>query len=125
MKCRTLVLIPMAAILALTSIGWAHEPVKLTGYVVDVMCATDHTKDSPGDAAKFGAGHTKECALMTECTKTGYGILVDGKWYPFDENGNELAKAAFEKTQKKDNIKMTVEGKKHGDKILVERITEE
>jgi hypothetical protein len=45
----------------------AHEKVKLTGYVVDVVCAADHTKDNPEDATKFAADHTKECALMEEC----------------------------------------------------------
>ncbi len=125
MKNRAFVLTTVALVLALTTAAWAHSPVKLTGYVVDVMCAADHTKDNPSDAAKFAAGHTKECALMPECVRQGYGIFADGKWYPFDDNGNKLAKAAFEKTSKKDNIKMTVEGKIHGDRLLVESITEE
>ncbi len=61
---------------------------------------------------------------MEDCIKGGYGVYADGKWYPFDAKGNELAKAAFEKTTKKDHIKMTVEGMKHDGKILVEKITE-
>ena len=28
---------------------------------------------------------------MEECVKSGYGIYADGKWYPFDAKGNELA----------------------------------
>ena len=102
----------------------AHEKVKLTGYVVDVVCAADHTKATPEDATKFAAGHTKECGLMEECVKGGYGIFADGKWYPFDAQGNTLAKAIFEKTAKKDQIKVTVEGMKHDGKILVEKLTE-
>ena len=102
----------------------AHEKVKLTGYVVDMVCFADHVKDSPEDATKFAAEHTKECALMEECVKSGYGVYADGKWYPFDAKGNELAKAVFEKSAKKDHVKMTVEGMKHEGKILVEKITE-
>jgi hypothetical protein len=102
----------------------AHEKVKLTGYVVDVACGAEHATDSPEDATKFAAEHTKECGLMEECVKSGYGIFADGKWYPFDEKGNAMAKALFEKTAKKDHIKATVEGMKHQDKILVERLTE-
>src|SRR5262249_10124365 len=102
----------------------AHEKVKLTGYVVDVVCAADHAKDNPEDATKFAAEHTKECALMEECVKGGYGVFADGKWYPFDAKGNTLAKALFEKTGKKDQIKMTCEGMKHEAKILVEKLTE-
>jgi len=102
----------------------AHEKVKLTGYVVDVVCAADHTKDNPEDATKFAAEHTQECALMEECVKSGYGIFADGKWYPFDAKGNTLAKALLDKTAKKDHIKVTVEGMKHEGKILVEKLAE-
>ncbi|HZF39584.1 MAG TPA: hypothetical protein VE715_12220 [Blastocatellia bacterium] len=106
------------------AVVWAHEKVKLTGYVVDVVCFADHANESPEAATKFAAEHTKECALMEECVKSGYGVYADGKWYPFDAKGNELAKAVFEKSGKKDHIKMTVEGMKHEGKILVEKITE-
>jgi len=113
------------ALLFATSVVWAHEKVKLSGYLADTMCASSHTKDSAEDATKFAAEHTRECALMEDCVKSGYGVFSDGKWYPFDEKGNELAKAIFDKSQKKDHFKVTVEGMKHGDKILVEKITEE
>ena len=102
----------------------AHEKVKLTGYVVDVVCFADHVKDSPEAATKVAAEHTRECSLMEECVKSGYGVYADGKWYPFDAKGNELAKAVFEKSAKKDHVKMTVEGILHEGKILVQKITE-
>jgi hypothetical protein len=41
--------------------------VRLTGYVVDVKCATEHAKGKPEDIMKFAAEHTKECALKEEC----------------------------------------------------------
>ena len=107
-----------------TSVVWAHEKVKLTGYVVDVMCFGDHAKDKVEDATKVAAEHTKECALMDDCVKSGYGLYADGKWYPFDAKGNELAKALFDKTKKSDHLKVIVEGMKHEEKILVEKLTE-
>src|SRR5262249_42181587 len=121
---RTIILSAIVAGLIAVLTALAHEKAKLTGYIVDVACAAGHTKDSSEDLTKFAAEHTKECALMEECVKSGYGIVADGKWYPFDAKGNELAKALFEKTAKKDHIKMTVEGMKHDGKILVEKITE-
>ncbi|MEO6726999.1 MAG: hypothetical protein ABIP14_17050 [Blastocatellia bacterium] len=122
---KTLFLSLIAGLLiAATTVAWAHEKVKLTGYVVDVMCFAEHVKEAPEAANKAAAEHTKECALMEDCVKSGYGIYADGKWYPFDAKGNALAKAAFDKTSKKDHIKMTVEGMKHDGKILVEKITE-
>lgn len=128
---RNSILLTLLTTLLITaaSIAWAHEKVKLTGYVVDVMCFAEHSKDLSDAAKKEAAGkaaaeHTKECALMDECVKSGYGIYTDGKWYPFDAKGNGLAKSLFEKTAKKDHIKMTVEGMKHDGKILVEKLTE-
>ncbi len=125
MKSKTLLLSLMAPAIVFAAVVLAHEKVKLTGYVVDVMCAADHTKDKAEDAMKIASEHTKSCGLMDECVKSGYGIFADGKWYPFDAKGNELAKAMFEKTRKKDHIKVIVEGMKHDGKILVEKITEE
>ena len=107
-----------------SSAALAHEKVKLTGYLVDSMCAAGHTKDKPEDAAKFAAEHTKECSLMEDCVKSGFGVFVDGKCFPFDAKGNEIAKGLVEKTIKKDHIKVIVEGMKHDGKILVEKIGE-
>jgi len=122
---KTIFLSLAAALLVTACAGaQAHEKVKLTGYVVDVVCFADHVKDSPEAATKVAAEHTKECALMEDCVKGGYGVYADGQWYPFDAKGNELAKAVFEKTGKKDHVKMTVEGMKHEGKILAQKITE-
>lgn len=123
---KTIFLSLIAALLvtAVTLVS-AHEKVKLTGYVVDLTCFAEHAKDKLEAANKIAAEHTKECALMDDCIKGGYGIYADGQWYPFDAKGNELAKAAFEKSSKKDHFKMTVEGMKHEGKILVAKITEE
>lgn len=118
------IILTVIAFLSVFSLAYAHEKVKLTGYLVDAMCAAEHTKDKPEDAMKFAAEHTKEDALMEACVKSGYGIFADGQWYPFDAKGNELAKALFEKTQKKDHVKATVEGMKHDGKILVQKLTE-
>ncbi len=111
-------------VLAASSLVLAHEKVKLTGYLGDVMCTTGHLKDSPEELTKVTAEHEKSCGLMDACVKSGYGIVADGKWYPFDEKGNKLAKGVFEKTAKTDHIKVIVEGMQHDGKILVESITE-
>jgi hypothetical protein len=50
---RAIALSMLAVGLIAVSSVRAHEKVKLTGYVVDVVCAADHTKDNPEDATKF------------------------------------------------------------------------
>lgn len=122
MKKQAIILIALAASVITTSTVSAHEKVKLSGYIVDVMCFAEHAKDATNVAKKAAAEHTRDCALMEECVKSGYGIYADGKWYPFDAKGNELAKAMFDKAKRKDNIKVTVEGMNHDGKILVDKI---
>jgi hypothetical protein len=125
MKKNSILLTLSATLLiALASLAWAHEKVKLTGYVVDVVCFAAQANGKPEEANKAAAEHTKDCALMADCVKGGYGIYADSKWYPFDAKGNELAKALFEKITKKDHLKMTVEGMTHDGKILVQTLTE-
>jgi hypothetical protein len=97
---RAIALSMLVVGLTAVSIVRAHEKVKLTGYLVDVVCAAEHTKDKPEDATKYAAEHTKECGLMEECVNGGYGILAGGNWHPFDAKGNTMAKALFEKTAK-------------------------
>jgi hypothetical protein len=118
------IFLTVIALLFVFSLAYANEKVKLTGYVVDVKCAAGHAKGKPEDAMKFAASHTRECALEAACVRSGYGIFADGQWFTFDAKGNELAKAVFEKTQKKDHIKMTVEGTKHEGKIQVQSLIE-
>lgn len=124
LKKLAIALVALTALVVIASSVLAHEKVKLAGYVVDVMCFAEHIKEAPEAATKAASEHTKECALMEDCVKSGYGIYADGKWYPFDAKGNDLAKSLFGKTARKDHIKMVVEGMKHDGKILVERITE-
>ncbi len=124
MKKSIVALFAFVILVAVVASATPHEKVKLTGYVVDMVCFAETAKGKPEAATKAAAEHTKECALMPDCIKGGYGIYADGKWYPFDAKGNELAKALFEKTAKKDQIKMTVEGMTHDGKVLVSTITE-
>jgi len=123
MKKAIAMSIGMALMIGTAIIARAHENVKLTGYLVDAMCAASHMKSHPENADAFAAGHTKGCALMPECVESGYGIISGGKWYAFDAKGNELAKAIFDKTDKKDHISATVEGMEHDGKIMVEKLT--
>src|SRR5258708_7818010 len=122
---KKIVLVLIAVLMFMVSIASAHEPIKVSGFLVDKMCAASHTKDKPADATKFSSEHTKECGLMDDCVKSGYGVFADGKWYEFDEKGSKLALAIFNKTKKTDQIKVTVEGQLHDGKILVGKLTED
>jgi hypothetical protein len=101
---RKLVLVMlMVAPLAASAATWANAPL------VDHNCM-EKVKANP-DA------HTTACLL--QCASSGYGILEEGKWIPFDKAGNEKVVAALKATQKKDHIRVNVTGKEEGSKIHV------
>jgi hypothetical protein len=64
--------------------------------------------------------HTKECALMPDCQKSGYGVYTsDNKFLKFDDAGNRKALAAIKASTKLDDFEVEVTGEIKGDTIKV------
>jgi hypothetical protein len=61
---------------------------------------------------------------MENCAKSGYGVFADGKYYEFDEKGNEIAKTKIEASKKDSGAKYKVEGSVDGSKLMVKSISE-
>ncbi|MCI0660244.1 MAG: hypothetical protein L0220_04150 [Acidobacteria bacterium] len=95
----------------------------LSGPIVDQMCAGGMVKKGSHSGA---AGHSGKagCALKEACAKSGFGVFADGKFYKFDTKGNELAKAALEKSSKDTGVNFKVTGKVDGENIAVSSIVE-
>ena len=94
------------------------KTVKVTGYVVDNMCAEMHGTE---DEAK---NHPNACALMPSCEKSGYAVVSGDKSYKLDDNGNKLAEQVLKNTQTKKGLKVEVEGTIEGDTLHAEKLTE-
>ena len=96
----------------------------MKGYIVDEMCGKDMAGKS--DAMTKASKHPASCALKSSCSESGYGLVSDGKWYKFDDNGNTEAKALLEKSKnKKGGTKMVeVTGTRDGDNLAVTSIKE-
>lgn len=92
-------------------------PGTWSGTLIDKHCGSDMT------AAKLPT-HEKSCVM--KCAKDGksLGMMVDGKWYAFDKNGEKLGWAILKKTKASANVQVSVEGKLKGDKITVTKMTE-
>jgi hypothetical protein len=91
---------------------------KIHGYLVDIACA-----DEEGQKAGFGAKHSKECLLMPECVKSGYGVLTDDKKvYKFDKAGNAEAKKFINTLKKEKDIQVDVTGTVTGETMTVSKI---
>jgi hypothetical protein len=60
---------------------------RFEGYVLDRHCAK-----AEGEAlSDAGKSHTRACLIKGQCSRSGYGLVVDGKWYAFDRRGSAQA----------------------------------
>jgi hypothetical protein len=97
----------------------AQADQKVSGYLVDAVCAGNHATE-PG----YKESHDRACNLMASCVKSGYTlILPDNKVLKFDPKGNELALAFSKTTEKEKAIKVTVTGTVKDQTIAVKAIT--
>lgn len=111
MKYRKLVL---AAALAML-FTLATPAAELQGYLMDKMCAQ---KSSTPEAA---AKHDRNCLIG--CARNGYGVLTsDGKFIPFDKEGNRKAAELLKGSDKKDNFKVDVTGEEQGGVLKVKTL---
>ena len=67
--------------------------------------------------------HTRECALMPACQKSGYGIFTyDQKFFAFDPARSRKALEAIRASKKLDDLEVVVTGEIKGDTIKVETL---
>jgi hypothetical protein len=65
--------------------------------------------------------HTRECAL--KCAASGYGIVTeDQKFLKFDADGNAKMKDALQASDKKDHLRVDVNGDVENDTLKVKSI---
>jgi hypothetical protein len=103
-------------LLALVAGLCSAEQKTLTGYLLDKACSAD----AVAKGEKVAKEHSLDCALMDDCAKSGYGVLVaGGKFITFDAAGNKRALAALKGAKKKNDFQVTVTGDVTGDTIKV------
>jgi hypothetical protein len=91
---------------------------KISGYVVDTVCAV-----GSGTKPGYAANHDKTCHLMAGCIKSGYSLVTaDNKVLKFDQKGADLALALIKATDKDKDWKVVVTGKVDGQTIAVDTI---
>jgi len=96
------------------------------GVLIDKQCSYKaETRVVPGGTLEGGMlvayTHTRQCALMPACQRSGYGIFTyeDNKFLAFDEAGNRKALALLKETKKEDDLRVEVTGEIQGDHIKV------
>ena len=93
---------------------------EVQGILLDRICSVKIVAAKDQKAAQ---NHTRDCNLMDECVKVGYGVFTaDGKFFTLDQAGNQKAKLALQASKKKNDIKVQVTGELSGDSIKVAAI---
>jgi len=98
---------------------------QVQGILIDEMCSSKaEVRIVSGPRLEGGMivaeAHTRQCALMPECQKSGYGVFTyDNKYLKFDEAGSRKALAALRASKKEDDLKVEVTGEIQGDTIKV------
>jgi hypothetical protein len=101
---------------------------KVQGVLIDKVCSYKaETRVVPGGLLAGGIitiyPHTKQCALMPDCQKSGYGIFTyDQKFLPFDGAGNQKALAYFKQAKQEDDFRVEVTGQIQSDVLKVASI---
>jgi hypothetical protein len=100
------------------------------GVLIDAKCslnAETRVVDTPSPHLEGGMlwayTHTRQCALMPSCIRSGYGVFTyDNKFLAFDTAGNAKALALLRASKKQDDLRVEVTGAVQGDKIKVTSI---
>jgi hypothetical protein len=104
----------------------AAQAEEIKGILMDQMCSGKADLRISGATGLLVGGrivaeaHTRECLLMPECQKSGYGVYTsDNKFLKLDEAGNRKALAAIKASSKLDDFEVEVTGEVKGDTIKV------
>lgn len=93
----------------------------LEGVLMDKMCSMKALSEGGEKAALM---HTRSCALMPDCVKSGYGVITSGnKFIALDAEGNKKAEKALKASKKQDGIRVKVTGERKGEVFAVKALT--
>src|ERR1700733_11273337 len=113
-------------LIAVSAFAIAAHAEEIKGILMDQMCSGKADLRISGASGTLVGGrivaeaHTRECLLMPECQKSGYGVYTsDNKFLKFDEAGNRKAIALIKASKKLDDFEVEVVGEVKGDTIKV------
>src|SRR5262249_35903089 len=95
----------------------ADQTVHMGGFLVDETCASSE-KFKPNSQA-YVREHTRECSLEPACSKFGYELYSNGRWYRLDNKGIKLARQILTAIKVEAENYVTVDGTLKADKITV------
>jgi len=113
-------------LIVVSTVAMAAHAEDIKGILMDQMCSGKADLRISGSTGTLVGGrivaeaHTRECLLMPECQKSGFGVYTsDNKFLKFDEAGNRKALAAIKASSKLDDFEVEISGEVKGDTIKV------
>ncbi len=116
----------LAGLVPIFAVG-GSEATPVKGVIMDRACSPKAEVRVLSTGIQGGMivaeAHTRQCALMPACEKSGYGIFTyDNKFLAFDPAGNRKALAAIKESKKLDDLEVEVTGQIEGDTIKVQTL---
>ncbi|HVF42293.1 MAG TPA: hypothetical protein VM936_04745 [Pyrinomonadaceae bacterium] len=109
------VVVALAAVFAFAQEG-EKKSVKVSGYIVDNMCAEMHGSEAEAK------NHPNACSLMEACEKSGFAVVSGDTKYKLDAAGNKLAAEALKGAKQKKGLKVDVQGTLEGDTLHADKL---
>jgi len=116
----------LRSLIVVGSLAMVAHAEEIKGILIDQKCSGKADLRISGATGLLVGGrivaeaHTRECLLMPECEKSGYGVYTsDNKFLKFDEAGNRKALAAIKASTKLDDFEVEITGEVKGDTIKV------
>jgi len=116
----------LRSLIVVCSLAMVAHAEEIKGILIDQKCSGKADLRISGATGLLVGGrivaeaHTRECLLMPECEKSGYGVYTsDNKFLKFDEAGNRKALAAIKASTKLDDFEVEITGEVKGDTIKV------
>jgi len=117
---RKILAIGLLTALAAIVYAQSSKSVTVTGYLIDNACA-----ESAKDLGPRAKGHSRSCALMDSCEKSGYSVVTDDNTrYKLTEKGDGMAAELLKNTKTEKGVKVTAEGTYNGSELDVTKLTE-
>ena len=111
-------IVPLLALAV--AFAWMARAAEWEGVLMDKMCSMKALQEGGQKAA---AMHKRDCALMPDCVKSGYGVVTaDNRFIALDAEGNKKAEKALRASKKTDDIRVKVTGEESGDAIQVKTL---
>jgi hypothetical protein len=117
---RKILAIGLLTALAAIVYGQSSKSVTVTGYLIDNACA-----ESAKDLGPRAKGHSRSCALMDSCEKSGYSVVTDDNTrYKLTEKSDGMAAELLKNSKTEKGVKVTAEGNYNGSELDVTKLTE-